>query len=329
MSEPVSIPFDYQALDEKTRQFVQQKADETHGLLKRTAEHIVHIGQNLKAVKEKLPHGQFLPWLEKEFEMSRWTAQHFIRVAEKLEDKWRNFHHLPVSVLYELAAPSTSDGILEQVQSGQIAPTIEAIKAAKEAERLARAAEKQVRTEMQVTRQQLIDREKEVEKKQTALDQLLREIAHLQEQMATLKESKAIIKEVEMPVVPQEVQDRIEGLQQQVQTLKQQREKLSQQMSQLIQEAQTAALKRGEGTQEHRIRQHWYKVTSEFHASAMKLLAQWPPPLDTQAFEADDWTRLSQTKDVLRRLLDACDALVHASQDAIVESTVLRPEEGS
>jgi Protein of unknown function (DUF3102) len=88
MDDSISAPFDYHALDAETRQFVLQKADETHGLLKRTAEHILHIGQNLQAVKEKLPHGQFLLWVETEFEMSRWTARNFIHVAEKLEDKW-------------------------------------------------------------------------------------------------------------------------------------------------------------------------------------------------------------------------------------------------
>jgi hypothetical protein len=91
MNDAISVPFDYQTLDAETRQFVQQKADETHGLLKRTAEHILRVGQNLKAVKEKLPHGQFLLWVETEFEMSRWTANNFIHVADKLEDKWGNF----------------------------------------------------------------------------------------------------------------------------------------------------------------------------------------------------------------------------------------------
>ena len=91
VDEMISAPFDYHTLDIETRQFVQQKADETHGLLKRTAEHILRVGQNLKAVKEKLPHGQFLLWIEAEFEMSRWTANNFIHVADKLEDKWRKF----------------------------------------------------------------------------------------------------------------------------------------------------------------------------------------------------------------------------------------------
>ena len=55
--------FAYEALDEGTRSFVQQKTDETHLLLKRTAENILAIGLILQAIKERLPHGQFLPWL--------------------------------------------------------------------------------------------------------------------------------------------------------------------------------------------------------------------------------------------------------------------------
>ena len=53
--------FAYETLDEGTRIFIQQKTDETHLLLKRTAENILAIGFILQEIKERLPHGQFLP----------------------------------------------------------------------------------------------------------------------------------------------------------------------------------------------------------------------------------------------------------------------------
>ncbi len=284
MREPAPAPttFDYQVLDTETRQYVQQKADETHGLLKRTAEHILRIGQNLKAVKEKLPHGQFLLWIETEFEMSRWTARNFMRVVDKLEDKWGNFHHLPVSVLYELAAPSTSEEILTQMQEGHLPPTLEAVKHAKEAERRAREAERQARGETEQVREQLFTVREEIQKKQETIEHLSHEIALLQEHIATLSSPTVEIKEVEKFVVPPEVKAQVESLQQRLHTLTQQRDTLAQQVTQLGEEARTAAQKRNEGEQERRIRLNWYKATSEFRSSVTKILAQWPSPLDTR-----------------------------------------------
>lgn len=63
------------------------------------------IGRDLIAVKERLPHGQFLPWLEAEFGMSKITAQRFMGVAETYGDKSFTVKHLSPTALYELAAP--------------------------------------------------------------------------------------------------------------------------------------------------------------------------------------------------------------------------------
>ena len=112
---PVQAIFAYEALNEGTRIFVQQKTDETHLLLKRTAENILAIGLILQAVKEHLPHGQFLPWLQAEFGMSRMTANHFMQVADKFGGKCTNLLHLPATILYELASPSTDESIIEHV----------------------------------------------------------------------------------------------------------------------------------------------------------------------------------------------------------------------
>jgi len=123
--------FDYGLLDDETRTFVQEKTQSIHTRLKRTAEDIIAIGHDLIEVKERLGHGQFIPWLQSEFGMSRQTAHDFIRVAERFGDKCRKFLHLPVSVLYELAAPSTPDEVVEMVETGIILPTIPAIREAK------------------------------------------------------------------------------------------------------------------------------------------------------------------------------------------------------
>jgi hypothetical protein len=123
--------FDYSSLDTDVRIFVQDKAQSIHARLKRTAEDIIAIGQDLIEVKARLGHGQFLPWLQSEFGMSRQTSHDFMRVAERFGDECRNFLHLPVSILYELAAPSTPDAVIEMVETKQIPATLSAIREAK------------------------------------------------------------------------------------------------------------------------------------------------------------------------------------------------------
>ena len=319
-------PFDYDELDQETREFVQQKADEIHGLLKRTAENIVKIGRYLSMVKECLPYGQFLSWLQAEFAMSRWTAQNFMRVAEKFADTWGKFPHVSASVLYELATPSTSDTIVEQVQSGHIPPTLEAVRAAKKAERQAREAEQQARAETQRAQQALSSLQEETHDQQDTIARLTRDIEALQEHIAALSTEAAQIKEGEEPGVPPEVAAQLEALRQQVQELTHQRDALTQLVEKLAEDARTAALKRDEDKQDHRIRLHWFRLTNAFQASLRSLLAEWPSPLDTQAFEASDWARLAQIKALVRRFLAECDALTGGSDSMVVDGSSMSPE---
>src|SRR5260221_2826384 len=125
--------FDYNSLDIETRIFVLEKAAVIQERLKRTARDIIAIGQDLIEVKARLEHGQFKPWLQSEFQMSYPTAVRFMQVSERFS-KNINLIHLPVSVLYELAAPSTPDEVIEQVIEGQIPATIPAIREAKKVE---------------------------------------------------------------------------------------------------------------------------------------------------------------------------------------------------
>ena len=50
-----------------TSQFVHQQTVKIQGLMKRTAQGIIEIGQRLIEVKQTLGHGRFLEWLETEF----------------------------------------------------------------------------------------------------------------------------------------------------------------------------------------------------------------------------------------------------------------------
>jgi len=80
---------------------------------------------------------------------------------------------LSVTVLYELAAPSTPETVVEQVENGTIPATLEAIRAAKEAERRAREEEQQARAQAALTLQQLFTLQEESEAQRVTIVQLM------------------------------------------------------------------------------------------------------------------------------------------------------------
>ena len=84
--------------------------------LRRTAEDIVEIGKDLIAVKESLPHGCFLPWIEAEFGMSQWAARNFMKFATTYGDNSGIIHDLSPTALYALAAPKTPIEVQEEIE---------------------------------------------------------------------------------------------------------------------------------------------------------------------------------------------------------------------
>ena len=81
------VGFNYDKIDTAKRQVVQQHATEINGLLRRTAENIVAIGQHLLDVKEALPDGLFTGWMYAEFRWGKSSAACYMRIA-------REFGHL-------------------------------------------------------------------------------------------------------------------------------------------------------------------------------------------------------------------------------------------
>jgi len=97
---------------------------------KRVVADVIEIGRLLTECKRICGHGNWLPWLDREFGWTDDTALNFSRVYEL--SKSRNFRDLslPLSGLYLLAAPSTPqearDEIIERAQAGETIPVAEA-----------------------------------------------------------------------------------------------------------------------------------------------------------------------------------------------------------
>lgn len=134
-----NLRYDYTRIeDEATRERVRRAAVQIKPRLKRAAEDIFVIGQELAHIKEYLAHGEWGDWLGTEFGLSDRMARNFMNVALRLGDKTEKFSVLPVSSLYELAAPSTVYEVIQQVE-GEIetgaVPSLTDIRAWKDAQR--------------------------------------------------------------------------------------------------------------------------------------------------------------------------------------------------
>ena len=96
---------------------------------KRVVADVIEIGRLLTECKRTCRHGNWLPWLDREFGWTDDTALNFMRVYELSKSRKFRDLSLPLSGLYLLAAPSTPkearDAIIERAQAGETAPVAE------------------------------------------------------------------------------------------------------------------------------------------------------------------------------------------------------------
>jgi len=339
--QPFGQGYNYEILEEGTRDFVIQKTDETHGLLKRTAQNIIKIGQNLIAVKAKLPHGQYLPWLKAEFEMSERQARNFTRVATRFETKSAIIADLSPTIIYELAAPSTSDEIVDGVISGEIDPTLEAIRAEKEQEKARADEEERLRKELEqeftlFKNQTRIDLDqakgnlsaKENELKLTQENKKLQEdkVKALEDENKKIKEEKTqIVKEdtdetkADLENKGKELQEakaKLEELEKKEKQLEKDKKTLSDEATKLAaalkkQTDENAAIARQE-RYENRVKEQCRKSNETIQKAITQFVGQLPTTQASQVYTFDEWAQLDQTD----KLLDYCkEAIAHAKQE--------------
>jgi hypothetical protein len=89
------------------------QADAIRKLASRSSHDIVEIGQRLNDVKDRLPHGDFAPWIEREFGWSYRTARRFMEVGAAFSDIGQ-VGQFEASALYALAAESTPAEVRER-----------------------------------------------------------------------------------------------------------------------------------------------------------------------------------------------------------------------
>ncbi len=124
--------FNYSQVLDDARREIADALDTLKEADRVTIRQVRVIGRKLCEVKNILQHGRFGPWLDEHFRMTDRTAEKYMQAA-KLLDKNELGSDLPltVSALYALASPSMPQAIVDQVQKGEIAPTVKAIGQAK------------------------------------------------------------------------------------------------------------------------------------------------------------------------------------------------------
>jgi len=114
MSDLQQYGFDYGQLAAVDATEVRAASERIKIRMKRTAEDIVAIGQDLIQTKQRLGHGQFGEWLKAEFDMGGSSAKRIMDVAERFGSEFTNLANLNASILYQLAAPSTPEEVVDR-----------------------------------------------------------------------------------------------------------------------------------------------------------------------------------------------------------------------
>ena len=111
--------FDYDSLGSHAGEF-QRAAVEIRSI---GAAHAIEIGKRLIDLKQKAQHGTFSRWVTCELSMQMRTAQNMMSAARFVEGKSETLSHLPATILYKLASPSTEtaivNGVLDAASSGR------------------------------------------------------------------------------------------------------------------------------------------------------------------------------------------------------------------
>lgn len=141
------LSYDYERIPAADREAVQDAAREIKPQLSTLAESIIEVGRRLGEIKGRVPHGQWGAWLDTEFHLSERMAQHWMNVADKFGDKSEKFSELPVSTLYLLAAPSTPEEAVTEIEEKLDAGERVTVKQVKEVIELKKPQPKEERRE--------------------------------------------------------------------------------------------------------------------------------------------------------------------------------------
>jgi hypothetical protein len=102
---------------------LQDAAQRIKALRRAATEHAVEIGRELLRIKEKLPHGVFVKWVEKACEFKIRTAQDLMKIARKAESDNKLVALMVPSTLRvylsKTTPPAVRTTILKRLENGE------------------------------------------------------------------------------------------------------------------------------------------------------------------------------------------------------------------
>jgi Protein of unknown function (DUF3102) len=146
--ELVLVGFNYDLLDSRVAEEARSSAQRIRDKVKRTIEDIIEVGNDLLAIREALPHGQFGPWLAAEFGWTERTARNFMAVAERFGPRTEMISDLTIqpTAAYLLVAPSAPDeareAAIKRAEAGEQITTAVAKKILSETRKKSRPTKK-------------------------------------------------------------------------------------------------------------------------------------------------------------------------------------------
>lgn len=206
--------------------------------------------------------------------------------------------------------------IVEGVLSGDIDPTPQAIKDAKEALKKAEEAERKAREEAQLAQRQLFTTQSTY---QTQIAEYTRQINELKQEMADLVKPEVQIKEVE--VIPQTVKDQLQRLQDKAKLLTEQRDNLSRINKQLSADLDVVEAKREQEARDARIRLQFQKLTKATYDALVNFATQIPMNVDLPVLEPDDWARVEELASTMNQISERLFGLHKSMTNQFVDAS--------
>lgn len=100
--------------DETTQEVCEAAAFRIRRLIKHTVESVAEIGRELAGVKDRLDHGQWLPWLEVNFGWTAETARRYSLLARAVDGDPRvlRFRSIEAALQYPLLEAPIQDAVM-------------------------------------------------------------------------------------------------------------------------------------------------------------------------------------------------------------------------
>jgi len=200
-------------MQELTEFNIEKTTAEILILKDQTAQNIIEIGKRLIKVKDNLPHGEYLNWLENSVDFTERTAQRFVKVAIAFSNT-TPVSHLGSRKLFALAGLDEEER-QEVMQENNVEDMT-----TRELEQVIKE-KKQIKEQLEAEQDYSSELQEAIKQKEEKIRELQTEIEKIQ-----IPEKEIVEKEVVKEIVPEHLLREKEMLKQEIEQQKQQLEKL-------------------------------------------------------------------------------------------------------